>query len=270
MTDRRGDAMDRQLGDDAGDGEQRITRRAAIASGAAAYGAGALWASTAFARGPGPAQLLLALHDEIRSSHVASRLRSRLLTIVSDAASHLEHGQNVHARAALEQQLVPLLEHSSQTHALPRRQAKRWVDAAHRISSEIPHHDAKLGVNRYGGVTVFNCHNEAVSGLTVAGGLAGNVAGWSLGGAQTPYTPAGLVVPRSLGPNPGQFAIGDNALTLPWDSFTGSATITIPDPRSGVVSLLDDLILFAALNQAVLLSARGTALATFPVKLTAP
>jgi len=178
---------------------------------------------------PNAARLLVTLQDEIRSSHLARGLRARLLTIVSDAASELDHGQNVHARAVLEQQLVPLLKRSSSSHAVARRQATRWVAAAKRILSAIPPHDAKLGANGFGQVSVFNCFEEPVSGLTVAGGPAGSIPGWSLRGAETRYTPAGLPVWRSNVPNRGEFAMGDNALTLPWDSFTGAATITIPE-----------------------------------------
>jgi hypothetical protein len=256
--------MERQQRTEASEAAEGITRRALIAGGATAYGAGALLTASAFAHAPSAAELLASLQDEIRSSRVVPRLRARLLTIVSDAASELDHGQNAQARATLERRLVPLLQGSSGTGGVTPTQARRWITAVQRILSAIPQHNAKLGANAVSNVSVFNCFNEPLNGLSVAGGLAGNIPGYSTTGAQTRYTPGGLPVPRSRGQSPGQFGIGNNAVSLPWDSLTGSATIVIPDPSSGV-SLFDDLVLFAFTNQATLVSTRGATLATFPV-----
>ena len=45
-----------------------------------------------------------------------------------------------------------------------------------------------------------------------------------------------------------------------------SATIKIPDPARSAVSIIDDLLLFVAVNQATLLTTRGLVLETFSVR----
>jgi hypothetical protein len=116
-----------------------------------------------------------------------------------------------------------------------------------------------------GKVTVFNCYNEPVHRLTIDGDDVGNIAQWSEGGANRPakYTPASLTVPRSKNPEPKSFAIGNNRLSAVWNSFTGTATIKIPDPNE--VSLMDDLLLFLAINEATMMSTRGYVIARFSV-----
>ena len=118
-----------------------------------------------------------------------------------------------------------------------------------------------------GTVYVFNCYNEPISKLDIGGDPAGDIAGWSTTAA-TKYTPSELAVKRSKFPDAGpSFAIGDNDLRIPWDSFTGTTTVTIPDPKVGPVSLDDDLILFVTRNEVVLLTTRGFVMSTFKVLL---
>jgi hypothetical protein len=116
-----------------------------------------------------------------------------------------------------------------------------------------------------GKVTVFNCYNEPVNSLNVDGDHVGNIAPWSDGGANRPakYTPASLTVTRSKNPEPKSFAIGNNRLSAQWDSFTGIATIKIPDLQE--VSLTEDLLLFLALNEATMMNTRGSVIARFSV-----
>jgi hypothetical protein len=121
-------------------------------------------------------------------------------------------------------------------------------------------------------IYVFNLYNEPVTGLSVSGYAAGDIAGYANGTvpAGSPiYTPASLPVPRSKTPgSSATFAIGDNSIIAPWDSFHGSATITIPDPKTNPVSLDDPLILLLAVNDAILLTTRGYVVQIFPVSLT--
>lgn len=117
-----------------------------------------------------------------------------------------------------------------------------------------------------GTVYVFNCYSEPITSLTVNGGSAGNVPGWSTVAA-TKYTPAGLPVKRTKYPSPGCFAIDRNEVRVPWDSCTGVATVLVPSPASGLASLDDDLVLFVALNQIVLQTTRGQVIQTFPVQV---
>jgi hypothetical protein len=109
------------------------------------------------------------------------------------------------------------------------------------------------------------CYNEPVHRLTVDGNDVGNIAPWSEGGANRPakYTPASLTVPRSKNPEPKSFAIGNNRLSAQWDSFTGTASIKIPDLRE--VSLDEDLLLFLALDEATMMNVHGYVMARFPV-----
>jgi hypothetical protein len=118
-------------------------------------------------------------------------------------------------------------------------------------------------------VYVFNCFNEPITGLSVAGYAAGNIAAYADGKTTVPiYTPSSLAVPRSKAPeSKATFAIGDNLLVAPWVSFRGNATIKIPDPTKGV-SLSDPLLLFLAVNKAILLTTRGYVLEEFPMTLT--
>ena len=121
-------------------------------------------------------------------------------------------------------------------------------------------------------VYVFNLYNEPVTNLSVAGYNAGNIDGYATGTVppNVPiYTPASLAVPRSK--NPGttaSFAIGDNAMVIPGDSFRGTTTVTIPNPAVSPVSLNDPLILYLTRNDAVLVTDRGYVLGQFPVALT--
>jgi hypothetical protein len=107
-------------------------------------------------------------------------------------------------------------------------------------------------------VYVFNCYNEPITKFLVGGNAAGDIAGWSTT-ATTKYTPSLLVVPRSKFPQDDKatFAVGDNDIRVPWDSFTGTTTITIPDPTKQSISLDDDLILFVTRNEAILMTTRG-------------
>jgi len=120
-------------------------------------------------------------------------------------------------------------------------------------------------------VYVFNCYNEPITGLSVGGYKAGDISGYADGSSPPPpiYTPTSLAVPRSKdSQSSATFAIGDNTLLAPWDSFRGNATITIPDPAKQLVSLDDPLLLFLAVNDAILLTTRGYILQHFPVTLT--
>lgn len=118
-----------------------------------------------------------------------------------------------------------------------------------------------------GKVYVFNCYNEPVTAMSVAGYAVGNVAPWSEGGTEKPlkYTPNGLAIKRSKYPTQECFAIGENAFLVPWDSFTGTTSVKIPDPSSSGISLDDDLILFVCTNEAVLLTTRGYVVEQFPM-----
>ena len=63
------------------------------------------------------------------------------------------------------------------------------------------------------------------------------------------------------------FVLGDNNVQIPWESFRGITTVTIPSPGSSPVGPDDPLILLLAVNQATLLSTRGFVLANFAVSL---
>jgi hypothetical protein len=121
-------------------------------------------------------------------------------------------------------------------------------------------------------VYVFNLYNEPVSNLSVSGYNAGDIAGYATGTVppNVPiYTPASLAVPRSKSPgSTASFAVGDNAVLIPWDSFRGAVTVTIPNPAVSPVSLMDPLILYLTRNDAVLMTDRGYVLGQFPVALT--
>ena len=119
-------------------------------------------------------------------------------------------------------------------------------------------------------VYVFNCYNEVINGLKIAGNTAGDVAGWSTT-AGTKYTPSQLAVPRSKFPSEDDtatFAIGENDVFMRWTSFSGTVTVVIPDPKESTgISLEEDLILFLTRNQAILLTTKGYIRGTFNVVL---
>lgn len=119
-----------------------------------------------------------------------------------------------------------------------------------------------------GSVYVFNLYNEPITNLTIGGYPAGSINGYSNGSGAPRYTPASLSVPRTKYPaGSAAFAIGDNSVVIPWDSFRGMAMVTIPNPGTAPVSLDDPLILLLAVNEAILLNTRGYVLSTFPVQL---
>jgi hypothetical protein len=136
-----------------------------------------------------------------------------------------------------------------------------------RLADKIRDRDPPGAANG-GKVTVFNCYNEPVNGLAVGGGVVGDIAAWSGGGGSRPpkYTPASLTVSRSKKPEPKSFAIGENRLLIPWDSFTGTAKIQIPDPAQSPVSLDDDLLLFVGINEVTMMTTRGYVTARFSVE----
>ena len=184
----------------AGPAEQRVTRRAAIAAGAGVYAGSMLLAGSSLAAASTPEQLLEQLRREIGASTVQKPLKPNLTTIIGDALADLGRGRNAAARKALEQRLIPLLQANSGRHGLGARKAREWVADAEHVVSKIP---AVKG-NGYGNVYVFNCYNEPISAFAVAGQSAGRIPGWSNGGGgQTPYTPAGLRVPRAKSNTPG-------------------------------------------------------------------
>ncbi len=117
-------------------------------------------------------------------------------------------------------------------------------------------------------VYVFNLYSEPVSNLTVGGAPAGCIAGYATGAGAPPYTPARLAVSRARYPSgSAAFVLGDNPVHIPWESFRGVTTVTIPAPGSAPVDLDDPLLLLLAVNQATLLTTRGFVLASFPVSL---
>jgi hypothetical protein len=119
-----------------------------------------------------------------------------------------------------------------------------------------------------GTVTVFNCYNEPITSLSVSGNGVGDVAAASDGSSGKPpkYTPSGKAIPRSKHSEQGKFAIGDNPVQIPWNSFTGTTTIQIPNPTTAPVSLDDDLVLYVTTNKAILVLSRGYVFNTFDVK----
>lgn len=119
-----------------------------------------------------------------------------------------------------------------------------------------------------GNVYVFNCYNEPINTLSVQYGAVGSVPGYSAGPTPPEYTPGTTKVPRSSPLAGGKFGVGANIVTAAWDGFTGTVTVTIPDPKVGPVSIDDDLVLFVMVNQAVLVTTRGYVMGTFPVTLT--
>jgi hypothetical protein len=117
-------------------------------------------------------------------------------------------------------------------------------------------------------VYLFNLYSEPISNLTIDGCPAGSIAGYGNGGGTPIYTPASLAVPRTRYPSgSAEFALGANIVVLPWDSFRGTVTVTIPDPAQSPVGLNDPLLLLLAVNSAMLLSTRGQLLSSFPVQL---
>jgi hypothetical protein len=257
--------MGKQSSDEPGqDGQPRITRRAALGAGAAAYGAGMLFGAAALGSTP-IERRLVALRREIGSSRVETGLKKRLVTILVGVDVDLHRGNNNAARTALEDDFVRMLHRFSGQQGLTSIQAGKWAADAKEIASAIPR-QKRLGAGAGGSVYVFNAYNEPVGSLSVSGGSAGTIAAWSNGGRDK-YTPASLSVPRSRNKTPGQFATGDNPVRIAWDSFTGTATIKVPGFDQGV-SLDDDLILFLATNKAILETTRGSVVGTFDVSLS--
>ncbi len=116
-----------------------------------------------------------------------------------------------------------------------------------------------------GSVYVFNLYSEPISNLIIGGYPAGSINGYANGGSAPPYTPASLSVPRArYAAGSAAFALGANQLQVPWDSFQGMTTVTIP---TGSVSLDDSLLLLLAVNEAILLNTRGYVLSSSPVQL---
>ena len=106
-----------------------------------------------------------------------------------------------------------------------------------------------------GSVHVFNCYNEPVTGLSVAGYVAGSIG--ALADDDT-FTPQSIPVPRArTRPTTAAFAIGATTVIVPWDSFRGTTTVTVPDPADGAVSLTDPLLLALSPSGSALLTQRG-------------
>jgi hypothetical protein len=259
---------------DGSDGDRRqITRRAAIGTGIAAVGIGAglvpAASASASASAASPRRQLAALKAAIRASGSSRAVKTRLLAILGDVGDELAHGHNLDCRQILRQQFIPVVKHSRGQ--ISGRDAKAWAADGERLARALPDRDAGLSAGAGGRVTVLNCFNEAIHGLVVSGAAVGDIDGISMGGAGKPTvgTPAGITVPRSKGATPGAFAFGDNPIVARWDSFNGTATIRIPDPRSEPISLDDPLALYVATNRATLMTLRGFVLNYFDVTLSA-
>lgn len=117
-----------------------------------------------------------------------------------------------------------------------------------------------------GKVYCFNAYNEAISLLSVNGRSAGTVAGWAASG-DTKYTPSSVAVARAY---TGQGQSGpvfpnDRAtqLLIEWSTFSVETSIDLKTLKQ--VSLEDDLILYIAVNQLALMTARGFVLITVPI-----
>jgi hypothetical protein len=110
-----------------------------------------------------------------------------------------------------------------------------------------------------GAVSVFNLYNEPVTGLSVSGYSAGDIAGTS---RTTPmYQPSALPKPVPRAKDPGSsaiFATGPNPVSIPWNSFTGKTIVVMPEPD--VVSIDDDLVLYISTNLALVVTTRGMVL----------
>jgi hypothetical protein len=259
--------QDERLGDREGDG-RRITRRAAIGTGIAAVGAGAVWAPAAAAKATTPRQLLAALKAEVRDSNVQRLVRSQLLSILGQAGEQLAHGQNLECRQTLRTGFIPLLKRGTGRYGITTKAARRWSADAEQLATALPRRDTGPSAGAGGRVTVFNCYNEPVTGLSVSGSNVGHIAPWSNGRGDGPplYTPSSLRVDRSKNPDPGKFAFGGNRAMVPWDSFTGEATVRIPSPGDSGIGLDDDLLLFVSPSQMTLMTTRGFVVDNFPVK----
>jgi hypothetical protein len=61
--------------------------------------------------------------------------------------------------------------------------------------------------------------------------------------------------------------VGANEVIVPWQSFHGTTSVTIPDPTLGTVALTDPLVLGLGYRCAVLLSQRGFPLGTFSLAM---
>jgi hypothetical protein len=258
---------DERLHERDGDG-RRLTRRAAIGTGIAAVGASAVWAPAASAKARSPRQLLAALQAGVRGSDVHRVVRSQLLSILGQAGEQLAHGQNLDCRQTLRREFIPLLKGASGRYGITHAAARRWTADAQRLARALPDHDG--GLSAAGAdVTVFNCYNEPVTGLIVSGGPVGDIDAWSDGRGSRPprYTPSSRVVGRSKSSAPKTFALGDNPVVVPWDSFTGRATVRIPAPGDSGISLDDDLLLFVSTSQLTLMTVRGRVVDNIPLKL---
>lgn len=250
------------------DWSERITRRRAIGTGIVAAGVAATWPAAAGAATDRSRRLLAQLRAAVRDSGARPRARRQLLSLLGQVSDALGHGRADDCRQILQTQFIPVVRHSAGHHGITARDARNWTADAQRLARSLPRAGgAKSGVA--GRMTVFNVYSEPVNGLAVAGDRVGSIAGVSDGRPNLPprYTPASIVVPRSKARQPGAFAIGDNDVLIPWDSFLGSATVRVPDPRDGVVSVDDDLWLYLATNRVTLITTRGYVLDTFPVRL---
>ena len=121
-----------------------------------------------------------------------------------------------------------------------------------------------------GKVSVFNLYNEPISGLSVSGYSAGNIAGYNPPTSSPAYQPGALGTPVPRAAHAGSaamFITGDNALIIPWESFTGTVTINMPDPTKSQVSIDDDLIVYLATNLALVVTTRGYVLSSPDVAL---
>lgn len=120
-----------------------------------------------------------------------------------------------------------------------------------------------------GKVYCFNCYNEPIHQLTVNGVSFGQAIGpWATSGAGT-YTPVAAAVPRVRRGDGSAAAFPNDRptqLRIDWDSFTGQAAIDL-SALAGI-SLDDDLILFIAVNQMMLMQTRGFVLTIVPVNLS--
>lgn len=130
---------------DRDEGARRVSRRTAIATGAAVVG-GLVSQTVPVAWARSPAALLETLRRDVSVSRVKGPLKSRLLALIGLAQYELRRGRNVVPREVLQGQLIGLLRRSAGRELSP-KQANKWTSDARRVLAGLPRRNRLKGPN---------------------------------------------------------------------------------------------------------------------------
>jgi hypothetical protein len=211
-----------------------MTRRRALAAGAALGGGVLLGGTAAVAAGSRPLRLVERLRDDVKGATLDKQLQSRLLNVLSSVKGDLKQGRDLAASNRLQHKFVPLVKQNRERHGLTAKQSSQWVDDSEEIIALL--YPGIGSSAAFGNVFIFNLYPDAAQVTDLNGqGAVGAIPSPDPEG----WTPQHIMAPRtnvSLEQldTPAFVSAGEsnqaNSLTLNYGGQAWRAEVVIPNP----------------------------------------